>query len=55
MSLEEFRRKYPAQTMTLGNGEPFTYRYYRNPQAAAAVVLLTGGIGLSDLFYRHFE
>ena len=55
MSLEEFRRKYPAQTMTLGNGKPFTYRYYRNPKAAAAVVLLTGGIGLSDLFYRHFE
>ncbi len=55
MSLEEFRRKYPAQTMTLGNGKPFTYRCYRNPKAAATVVLLTGGIGLSDLFYRHFE
>ena len=55
MSLEEFRRKYPAQTMTLGNGKPFTYRYYRNPKAAATAVLLTGGIGLSDLFYRHFE
>lgn len=55
MSLEEFRRKYPAQTMTLGNGKPFTYRYYRNPKAAATVVLLTGGIGLSDLFYRYFE
>lgn len=55
MSLEEFRRKYPAQTMTLDNGKPFTYRYYRNPEAAATVVLLTGGIGLSDLFYRHFE
>ena len=55
MNLEDFRRKYPAQTMTLGNGKPFTYRYYRNPKAAATVVLLTGGIGLSDLFYRHFE
>ena len=55
MSLEDFRRKYPAQTITMGNGKPFTYRYYRNPKAAAAVVLLTGGIGLSDLFYRHFE
>ena len=54
MSLEEFRRKYPAQTMTLGNGKSFTYRYYRNPEAAATVVLLTGGIGLSDLFYRPF-
>ena len=55
MNLEDFRRKYPAQTMTLDNGKTFTYRYYRNPKAAAAVVLLTGGIGLSDLFYRHFE
>ena len=55
MSLEASRRKYPAQTMTLGNGKPFAYRYYRNPKSAAMVVLLTGGIGLSDLFYRHFE
>ena len=55
MSLKEFRRKYPPQTMTLDNGKPFTYRYYRNPKAAATVVLLTGGIGLSDLFCRHFE
>ena len=43
MNLEEFRRKYPAQTMTLDNGKSFTYRYYRNPKAAATVVLLTGG------------
>ena len=55
MNLEEFRRKYPAETMTLDNGKPFTYRYYKNPKVAATVVLLTGGIGLSDLFYRHFE
>lgn len=38
MSLEDFRRKYPTQTMTFGNGKPFTYRYYRNPKAAATVV-----------------
>ena len=37
MSLKEFRRKYPPQTMTLDNGKPFTYRYYRNPKAAATV------------------
>lgn len=55
MNLEDFRRKYPAQTVTLGNGKPFTYCYYRNTKVAATVVLLTGGIGLSDLFYRHFE
>ena len=54
MNLEDFRRKYPAQTVTLGNGKPFTYRYYKNPNAKATFVLLTGGIGLSDLFYKHF-
>ena len=26
----------------------------KNPQAKATLVLLTGGIGLSDLFYKHF-
>ena len=34
-------------------GKLFTYRYYQNPQAKATLVLLTGGIGLSDLFYKH--
>ena len=43
MNLEDFRRKYPAQTVTLGNGKPFTYRYYKNPNAKATLVLLTGG------------
>ena len=35
-------------------GNSLTYRYYQNPQAKATLVLLTGGIGLSDLFYKHF-
>ena len=35
-------------------GTPLPYRYYQNPQAKATLVLLTGGIGLSDLFYQHF-
>lgn len=55
MNLNEFRGKYPNQTMLLSSGKPFTYRYYRRPGASATVVLLTGGIGLSDLFYLHFE
>ena len=36
-----------------GNSLPIA-RYYQNPQAKATLVLLTGGIGLSDLFYKHF-
>ena len=53
--LEQFYQTYPAATLTLSGGKPFTYRYYRNPRAKATLVLLTGGIGLSDLFYLHFE
>lgn len=55
MNLDEFRKKYPNNTYTLSTGKIFTYRYYKNPTATATLVLLTGGIGLSDLFYLHFE
>ncbi len=55
MSLQEFYQKYPQQTTVLESGKPFSYRYYKNPTAKATVVLLTGGIGLSDLFHLHFE
>ena len=54
MTLAEFRRTYPAATFTVSSGKTFTYRYHQNPQAKATLVLLTGGIGLSDLFYKHF-
>lgn len=54
MTLVEFRRAYPAAVFTLSGGKPFTYRYYKNPNAKATLALLTGGIGLSDLFYKHF-
>lgn len=53
--LEEFYKKYPAAEITLSSGKLFTYRYYKNPEAKATLVLLTGGIGLSDLFCLHFE
>ena len=54
MTLAEFRRTYPAVAFTVSSGKPFVYRYYKNPGAKATLVLLTGGIGLSDLFYKHF-
>ena len=54
MTLAEFRRVYPAATYMVGSGKPFVYRCCKNPQAKATLVLLTGGIGLSDLFYQHF-
>ena len=55
MNIAEFRQKYPEDTLVLPSGKPFPYRYYKNPQAKATVVLLTGGIGLSDLLYLHFD
>ena len=48
MTLAEFCRVYPTTAFTVSSGKPFTYRYYQNPQAKATLVLLTGGIGLSD-------
>lgn len=54
MTLAEFRRAYPVATFLVSSGKPFVYRYYENPNAKATLVLLTGGIGLSDLFYKHF-
>ena len=50
-----FYNKYPIQTINLKSGKSFAYRYYKNLNGKATIVLLTGGIGLSDLFYLHFE
>ena len=55
MSIEEFNQKYPKHTVILPMGKEFSYRYYRNPDAKSTVLLLSGGIGLSDLFYLHFD
>jgi pimeloyl-ACP methyl ester carboxylesterase len=55
MNMDEFYKKYPVQTMMLSTKKKFEYRYFRHPHAKHTIVLLTGGIGLSDLFYMHFE
>lgn len=54
MTLEKFYETYPQQTMKI-NGTDFKYRYHKNENAKVTLVLLTGGIGLSDLFYNHFD
>lgn len=54
MTLGRFYKEYPQQTMKI-NGQNFVYRYYKNATAKETLVLLTGGIGLSDLFYNHFD
>ena len=53
--LAAFCKRYPQHTIRLPGGATFAYRYHRNPAARSTVVLLPGGIGLSDLFYLHFE
>ena len=55
MTFQQFRSKYPQQTMILQNGKKFIYRYSQHPTSQQTVVLLTGGIGLSDLLYLHFQ
>ena len=54
MTLAEFRQVYPEDAFIVSSGKTFFYRYYKNPEARATLVLLTGGICLSALFYRHF-
>ncbi len=48
-----YREKYPQKTMKIA-GHDFRYRYFKNDGSEVTFVLLTGGIGLSDLFFRHF-
>lgn len=54
MTINQFYEVYPQQSMKI-NGADFKYRYHKNDNAKATLVLLTGGIGLSDLFYQHFD
>jgi len=50
----KFKEKYPLQQQIIG-GSSFPYRYYKNENSDKTAVLLTGGIGLSDLLVFHFE
>lgn len=55
MNITNFRQIYPTDTLALSSGKSFTYRCYKNPQAKATIALLTGGLGLLNLFYLHFD
>ena len=54
MTLAEFRRTYPAATFTVSSGNSLPIATIKIPRPKPTLVLLTGGIGLSDLFYKHF-
>ncbi len=49
----EFDKSFPVEEMSM-NGTTFKYRYCDNAQAKSTLVLLVGGLGLSDICYRHF-
>lgn len=51
---EQFYETYPQQTKKI-NGKDFIYSYYKNENAESELVLFTGGIGLSLLFFIHFD
>ena len=53
-NIEAFKAKYPKQTIDV-LGKPFSFRYYKNNNSDITLVLLVGGIGLSDLMAMHFE
>lgn len=51
--LELYQKTYPHESMHI-MGHDFKYRYHKHATSNITIVLLTGGIGLSDLFYQHF-
>lgn len=52
--MEDFKTTFPKQTRNI-LGRPFHFRYFKNENSDITVVLLVGGIGLSDLMAKHFE
>lgn len=53
--LAAFRERYPLQTMRLPDGEPFTYRYHRNPIRQCNDCAPAGRNRAVRLFCLHFE
>ncbi len=51
---EHYCKNYPLITENI-NGGNFSYRYFKNDTSSETLVLLVGGIGMSDLIYTHFE
>ena len=50
---DAFDRRFPLRQMTIG-GISFPYRHHVHSQNRETLLLLTGGIGLSDLFFSPF-
>ncbi len=50
----QYCKNYPLINKSI-NGNNFSYRYFKNNNSTQTLVLLVGGIGMSDLIYTHFE
>ncbi len=53
-AFKQYCEKFPLTTANIDDGK-FSYRYYKNENSTETVVLLVGGIGMSDLIYTHFK
>ena len=51
---ENFISKYPKKTLRLNHGN-LTFRYAKHSTSGVNLILLAGGLGIGDAFYRHFE
>lgn len=54
MRIEDFKQRYPLQKLLI-NGQWFPFRYHKHASSDKTIVILTGGLGLSDLLMYHFE
>ncbi len=53
-AFEQYCKNYPLTIENIDGGK-FSYRYYKNENSTETLVLLVGGIGMSDLIYTHFD
>ena len=54
ITVEEYRRMWPAREFEAPSGGVIRYRWHENKDSDTAVALLIGTIGNSDAFYEHF-
>ena len=47
---EEYQKLLPVKKLNI-SGKNFKYRYYKNPEAKATLVILAGGSGMADGFF----
>ena len=52
-SYNEFCSEFPIKELNIKE-KTFQYRHYNNPDSEITLVLLVGGLGISDLMYNHF-